>query len=125
MRFELNRRQKVKAFPLVAVAVIALMDTAHAETPFERCVTNAVVNVTTLPMATDKMWHQLHGAGGKTLLSSTGIWFKLPNGSPIDLYVSYVDPQGVEWDWGSGNAPGYGDAIVTGWVKHSSLKCPR
>jgi hypothetical protein len=44
----------MKKFLLVAVAVIALMGIAHAETPFARCVTNGVVNVTTLPMATDK-----------------------------------------------------------------------
>lgn len=45
----------MKKFLLVAVAVIALMGIAHAETPFEHCVTNGVVNVTTLPMATDKI----------------------------------------------------------------------
>lgn len=88
----------MKRFLLAAVAVIALIGVAHAETPFERCVTKGVVNVTTLPMATDKMWHQLPGAGGKTLPSSTGIWFKLPNGTAIDLYVGYVDKDGVEWD---------------------------
>jgi hypothetical protein len=116
----------MKKLLLSAVAAIALMGFAHAETPFERCVTKGVVNVTTLPMATDKMWHQLPGAGGKTMPSSTGIWFKLPNGADVDLYVGCVDKDSTEWDWASATTGSQPDeAIVTGWVKHSSLKCPR
>jgi hypothetical protein len=115
----------MKMFLLVAVAVIALMDIAYAETPLERCVTVGSVNVNTLPLPANKMWHQADVLG-KTFRQADAIWFKLPNGTDIDLYVSYVDPQGAEWDWASAtNIPGYGDAIVSGWVKHSSLKCPR
>lgn len=107
-----------------ALVGIALSGVAEAETPQLRCVTVGVVNVNTLPMATDKMWHQAE-IRGKTLHQAGAIWSKLPNGSHINVFVSYIDPQGVEWDWGSGSAPGYGDAIITGWMKRSSLKCPR
>ena len=107
---------------LAAAAVVALMGTAEAETAQLRCVTVGVVNVNTLPMAADKMWHQAD-IRGKTLHQADAIWFELPNGSHINVFVSYVDPQGVEWNWGSGNAPGYGDAIITGWAKRSQLKC--
>jgi hypothetical protein len=107
---------------LAAAAVVALMGTANAETPQLRCVTVGVVNVNTLPMAADKVWHQANILG-KTFRQADAIWFKLPNGSHIDVFVSYRDPQGIEWDWSSGNAPGYGDTIITGWVKRSQLKC--
>jgi hypothetical protein len=115
---------KLKKYFLDTALVFALMGIAHAETPFVRCVTTAVVSVATLPMAADKMWHELPGAGGKTLRSSTGIWFKLPKGTDVDLFVGYVDRDGVEWAWASGTV-GPNDAIVSGWVRRSSLKCPQ
>jgi hypothetical protein len=120
----MSRETKTKSM-MAALALLAMGTVARAETPFAHCVASGVVNVTTLPMTPDKMSHQLPGAGGKTLSSSAGTWFKLPDGTAIDLYVGYVDKARVEWDWGSAVAADHDNAIVTGWVKRSSLKCPR
>src|ERR1700745_260070 len=76
------------------------MGSAHAETPNERCVTNAAINVTTLPAGADKMWHQASSPRLDHVLHSV-IWFKLPKGIHIDLFASYIDKAGVEWAWGS------------------------
>jgi hypothetical protein len=113
-----QRRTKMATskIALVTLVISVLMNTANAETPSERCMTNGVVNVTTLPVNTDKMWHQSN--------APRVIWFKLPKGVHIDPFASYHDKAGIEWAWGSaGDIPEYGDAIVTGWIKHSSVKC--
>jgi hypothetical protein len=62
----------MKKFLLAAVAVGTLMGAANAETPQARCVTVGSVNVNTLPLAADKMWHQADVLG-KTLRQASAI----------------------------------------------------
>src|SRR5882757_3697978 len=121
---------------ILVLALLATSGATMAETPNERCVTNGMVNVTTLPLATDKMWHQASSPSLDHILHSA-IWFKLPKGIHIDLFAAYIDKAGVEWAWGSAiikflegddvakDAHGdeNGGTIVSGWVRHSSLKC--
>lgn len=106
--------------PLAAAAAIGMLltDFAHAETPQLRCFTNGTINVNTLPIATDKLWHQAD-ALGKTYKQASAIWDQLPPGTFVGVYVSYVE-RGVEWDWISG---AIGDATISGWVRRSQLKC--
>ena len=76
---EPNWRREMKKGLFAAAAVVALMGTADAETPQLRCVTVGVVNVNTLPMAADKMWHQAD-IRSKTLRQADAIWLTYPTG---------------------------------------------
>ena len=103
---------------IVICALVATASIAKAETPQQRCYTVGTVDVNSLPLPADKWWHQAD-VRGITYKQAAAIWFQLPPGTAVGVYISHVAHDG-EWDWISAQVNG---AIVSGWTKHSRLRC--